>query len=277
MKRFILTLVVLAAFAYTANAQLFVSANVGGAMSSGNINTVTHITIVTDSTITTDVPTDKSSNFCGGLKVGYKFGRLQVGVTGSYSMETLTRQGIDPTLIPVISTTGFNTTGEITAKSTAITVAPYLRYDIIQAGDIALFAELHGFYTMKQDPSISGHVVITKDNKDYKTYDTTFTQVANGTSLGVQVIPGLSWQLDKHCSLDLYFDILSVAFAKTTVVEEQCEYNAHITGMDTYKLDVTRTTVTTNTTDISGGLTGTPLLTQLHSRNWVRVGFSFTF
>ena len=130
---------------------------------------------------------------------------------------------------------------------------------------------------MKQDPSVSGHVAITKDNKDYRTYDTTFTQVMNGTSLGVQVIPGLSWQLDKHCSLDLYFDILSVAFAKTTIVEEHCVYNARITGMDTYKLDETRTTVTTNTTDISGGLTGTPLLTQLHSRNWVRVGFSFTF
>ncbi len=276
MKRFILTLV-LAAFAFAANAQLFVSANVGGSMSSGNVNSVTHITIVTDSTIITDTPLDKSSSFSGGLKVGYKFGRIQVGVAGSYSMGSTTSQSIDPTQIPVISTTGFVTTGETTIKSSSITVAPYVRFDIIQAGDIALFAELHGFYTMLQDPSLSAHVDIKKSGNDYRAYDTTFSPVMHGTSLGAQVIPGLSWQLDKHCSLDLYFDILSVAFTKTTMVEEQCVYDARITGMDTYKLDVTRTTVTTNTTDISGGLTGTPLLTELHSRNWVRVGFSFTF
>ena len=276
MKRFILTLA-LAAFAYAANAQLFVSANIGGAMSSGNTNTVTHVTIVTDSTVVTDKPADKLNNFTGGLKVGYKFGRIQVGVAGSYSMETVTRDGVDPTLIPVISTSGFVTTGEVTTKSTAITVAPYVRFDIIQAGDVALFAELHGFYTMLQDPSVSGHVDIKKEGIDYRSYDTTFTQVMNGTSLGVQVIPGLSWQLSSHCSLDLYFDILSVAYAKSTMVSEQCQFNARITGANTYKLDETRTTVTSNTTEISGGLTGTPLLTQLHSRNWVRVGFSFTF
>ena len=164
-----------------------------------------------------------------------------------------------------------------TTKSTAITVAPYLRFDIIKAGDVALFAEVHGFYTMLQDPSVSGHVKIKKEGVDYRSYDTTFTQVLNGTSLGVQVIPGLSWQLSNHTSLDLYFDILSVAYAKSTLTSEQCQFNARITGANTYKLDETRTTVTTNTTEISGGLTGTPLLTQLHSRNWVRVGFSFTF
>jgi len=279
MKKIVLTLV-LAAFAFAANAQLVISANIGGSMTSGNIHTNTHITVVTDSTASTDTPMEDAKAYTAGIKIGYKFAKkFQVGVSGSFSGSTIENQELDPTIVPMIgnSVPTFTTTGSMSTKTTAYTVAPYFRYDFLQAGDVSLFVELSGFYTKVNNPILNAtvHNVGPMD----VTIDTTFTNIPrpmNSTSFGVSVVPGLSWQLSNHCGIDLYMDFLALAYTATTTNRTDIQYTFKYSNMVlSYETDMT--SYTTQETQMGAAITGTPLLTQLGVNNWVRVGFNFTF
>lgn len=276
MKKILATLV-LVTFAFAANAQLFVSANIGGAMKSGNTHTTTHVTIVTDSTVATDVPLDETKTFTGGLRIGYKFGRIQAGIAGSYTMGTTVFQTVDHSLMPIPTQDGYSFEGTTTTKVTSFMVAPFIRYDIIQAGDVSLFAELHAFYSMQNDPEQEIHLAIKKGQETFISTDTNFISELHTTALGVQVIPGLSWQLSKHCSLDLYFDFLSLAYASSTTESTTHNYSFKFSGVSDYAITDESTSMTVKSSSFEGGLHGSPLLTQLGSSNWVRVGFNFTF
>lgn len=278
MKKIVLTLV-LAAFAFAANAQLVISANIGGSITSGNIHTNTHVTVVTDSTASTDIPMEKTTAYTAGLKVGYKFGKFQAGVSGSYSASTIENQELDPTIVPIIgnSVSTFTSTGQMSTKNASFTVAPYFRYDFLQAGDVSLFVELSGFYTKVMNPIISAE--IHNVGPMGVTIDTTFTNIPRpltSTSYGVNLVPGLSWQLSKNCGIDLYMDFLALAYSFTTTTRTDLEYSfKYSTQGLTYETDMT--TYTTNQTEMGAAITGTPLLTPLGVNNWVRVGFNFTF
>lgn len=276
MKKILATLI-LVTFAFAANAQLFVSANIGGRINSGNTKTSTHVTIVTDSTVVTDVPMDDVKAFTGGVRVGYKFGRLQAGVAGAFNMSTTVQPTVDFSLMPIPTQAGYSFTGTTTTKVTSFTVAPFIRYDIIQAGDVALFAEVHAFYSKQNDPEHDIQMSIVKDGVPFITSDTSFTAECNTTALGVQVIPGLSWQLSKHCAIDLYLDFLSLAYASSTTLSTVHKYSFSFIGISGYTITDQSITTEAKTTSFEGGLHGTPLLTQLGTSNWVRVGFNFTF
>ena len=269
MKKIVLTLA-LVVFAFAANAQLVVSANIGGSMTSGNVNTYRHVTIVLDSTSNMDMPMEKHTDFTGGLKIGYKFGKAQAGIAGSYSMYTIENQKLDPTIIPIIGVyEGVNygivsvaSTGGMETKGSSFTVAPYFRYDFIKAGDVSIFAELDLFFSRSLD------------------LDSTFSRPMVTTSLGVSVVPGLSWQLTNNCGIDLYLDFLSLAYSKSTTVRMDNDYRFRLVAEGTVmhvETDVVSTITTIEQSQLGGGLTGTPLLTELGKNNWVRVGFNFTF
>ena len=49
------------------------------------------------------------------------------------------------------------------------------------------------------------------------------------------------------------------------------------TGINEANVGMTATETITKTTEYGGGLTGTPLLTDIGVNNWVRVGFNLTF
>lgn len=279
MKKIALTFV-LAAFAFAANAQLVISANIGGSMTSGNIHTSTHVTVVTDSTISADTPMENTTAYTAGVKIGYKFAqKFQVGICGSYSASTTENQPLDPTIVPMIgnSIPTFTTTGTMSTKASSFTVAPYFRYDFLQAGDVSLFVELSGFYTKSLNPILNAevHNVGPMD----VTFDTTFSNVPRPmttTGFGVSVVPGLSWQLSKHCGIDLYMDFLALAYSATTTTRTDIEYTFSYSNMNlSYETDMT--TYTTKQTEMGAAITGTPLLTALGTNNWVRVGFNFTF
>lgn len=279
MKKIVLTLV-LAAFAFAANAQLVISANIGGSMTSGNTHTNTHVTVVTDSTASTDTPMQDVTAYTAGLKIGYKFlQKFHVGVSGSYSASTIENQPLDPTIIPMIgnSVPTFTTTGTMSTKTSSFTVAPYFRYDFLQAGDVSLFVELSGFYTKVMNPIINAEVH-NAGPMDVN-IDTTFTNIPRpltSTSFGVSLVPGLSWQLSKHCGIDLYMDFLALAYSATTTTRTDIEYTFRYSNLVlSYETDMT--TYTTDETQMGATITGTPLLTPLGTNNWVRVGFNFTF
>lgn len=286
MKRILLTLA-LAVLTLSANAQFFISANVGGNKFSGTTLTHTQISVVADIEYSDTSFLESTTSFTGGLKAGYKFGKAQVGVAGSYSMYNSIHQPLDPTLVPIIGNIMPNwvSSGEMSSHGSSFTVAPYFRYDVLTAGDVSLFIELSLFYTQMQNPTIdtakvdnhmevNGVPVVTS----YFTWDTVGALVPrNSTTYGARVTPGLTWQLSKHCGIDLYLDFLSLAYSQTKSIDTRLDYNFRVSGTGTVTYDYTLTTVNTSSTDFGGALTGTPLLTKQGVNNWVRVGFNFTF
>lgn len=277
MKKIVLTFA-LAAFAFAANAQFVISANIGGNMTSGNTITTTHITVVTDSTFTSDVPMQSTTNFTGGIKAGYKFGKFQAGIAGSFSMYTYENQELDPTIIPIpgniISTIA--TTGSMSTKGNVITVSPYLRYDFLTAGDVSLFAELSFNYSMSNNPEVHATMKNVGPMNFSLSLDSTFTRPLSSTTMGVNLVPGLSWQLSKNCGIDLYLDFLAIAYSSTNAIRTVIDYEYHFNGVDLTYFATPHDIITTESS-FGAALTGTPLLTQLGANNWVRVGFNFTF
>lgn len=250
-------------------------------MSSGNTNVATRVSVATDSSYSVDVPHDKTMNLGGGFRFGYKTGKVMFGVGANYSMSSVTTATLDPQLIPIVPATYAVTTGEMTTKASTITVAPFFRYEIIKAGDIALFAELNAFYTMQQDPTVtaSRSMVLKGTTLAVPLPDTTFTQTRNATGYGARITPGLSWQLNKLVSVDLYLDFLSIAYASFTTTSTVYNFEFRLSPSGNYIVsdETTTTTNTDKTTDMDLGIFGAPNWAASDPGNFVRVGINFTF
>lgn len=264
---------------FAAQSQIFVSLNAGGSMSSGNTNVTTKISVATDSTYVTDTPHDNTLSLQGGFRFGYKSDRIMFGLGANYAITSVTVHTLNPSVIPIAPTALWYTEGEMTTQTSVITIAPFFRYDIIKAGDIALFAELNAFYAMEQDPTVSAHQTYIKDGALLREFDTTFSMSRSGTGYGARVTPGLSWLIDPHVSLDLYLDFLSLAYASYTRTSVDYTYdmsaNAWSTGLGS---TVTTTTTTTQTiTDIDLGIFGSPHWGSDNPSNFVRVGLNICF
>ena len=102
MKRIFLALA-LAAFAFTANAQFIISANISGGKFSGDTSIHTQVSVATSSENDTVIYPPTTVNYSAGLKLGYKFGKAQAGISGSYSSYSFQNQPLDPTIIPMLS------------------------------------------------------------------------------------------------------------------------------------------------------------------------------
>lgn len=284
MKRIFLVLA-LAAFAFSANAQFVISANISGSKFSGDTSIHTQVSVTSPTENDTVIIPPTTTNFTAGLKLGYKFGKAQAGVSGSYSSYRFENQPLDPTIIPMLSTQfpgRWASTGYQNSHYASYTVAPYFRYDVITAGDIALFLELNLFYTSTLAPVIDeAHVYNHLIQNPLITFSMDSTAIPvprSSTSLGARIIPGLSWQLNKNCGFELYLDFLSLAYTQTKTSRVDLNYSFNVSGMgEVQGITYTATTTTTSSTDIKGGLTGTPLLTDQTINNWVRAGFYFTF
>ena len=278
MKKILLSLV-LVALSLAGHAQLYISANVGGGIHNSTTTTSTRISIVKDSSFTQTVTAPKTTSFTGGLKVGYKFlDRYEVGVSGSYSIYNQTGMALDGGQMPLYDDSRaylYTMTGSQDEKTTSFTIAPYIRVDVIKAGDVSLFIEASGFYTKTLDPEVTAHTILYAGTSAPKSADTLFTPDLNSTSYGARLTPGLSWQLNKYCGVDLYFDFLSFTYCVTNTHQTSYGYTYDFSGTGISKVRTTDTYVTeTSDTYIGGALTGSPLLSDC---NWVRVGFNFTF
>ncbi len=283
MKRIFLALA-LAVFAFSANAQFIISANIGGSKFSGDTNIHSQVSVATSSENDTTIFPIATSNLTAGLKLGYKFGKAQVGVSGSYSMYTLENQPLDPTIIPMASSQfpSWASKGFMSTKYASYTIAPSFRYDVLTAGDISLFVELNLFYTATLNPVIEqAHVenyIIANPAIGFTIDSNAIPIPRSSVEMGARIIPGLTWQLSKNCGVELYMDFLSFAFTRTTTERVDLKYQFQISGMGQLEgWTYTANTTTSQSTEIKGGLTGTPLLTQQGVNNWVRAGFYFTF
>lgn len=284
MKRLILS-ITLVFCTIAAHSQIFVSLNAGGSISSGNTITTTRVTISTDSTLTTSTPHVGTTTLGAGFRFGYKTGKVMFGIGANYSTSTLNNQPLDSSLIPIYPAHLWSTNGSMSTKSNTITIAPFLRFDIVKAGDISLFLELNGFYSMEQNPTVTAHQIYTAENptthspEKLREFDTTFTQTRNTTGFGARLTPGLNWMITPNISLDLYLDFLSLAYSSYSRTSESYQFAFKLNNMGNavnYAETLT-TTVTEKSTDIDLGIFGTPDWSSPTPKNFVRVGINICF
>ena len=251
------------------------------------------LTGITDSVVTSqlDLTPDKYLALGGGLKLGYQFQGIQFGISGSFNwyythndQDAARYMAANPNCdINVLQNQARLTdtmileqyTGWFKEYYTSFTIAPYVRYELVQAGDIALFLEANGFFTKINKPQHHDYLDWYY-HEMHSTIDTSFT-VDNATvSYGALVVPGLSWQLSPHCLVDLYFDCLALGYryTKNTTVDVYDVYDY----TSTPRVLSRRTTVTTLTEDSNIGfdLNAAPTASRNYS-TWLRVGFSYTF
>ena len=284
MKRLILS-IALVFCTIAAHSQIFVSLTAGGSITSGNTNTTTRVTISTDSTTTTSVPHVGTTTLGGGFRFGYKTGKVMFGIGANYTTSTVKNQPLDSSLIPIYPARLWSTDGSMSTKSNTITIAPFLRFDIVKAGDISLFLELNGFYSMEQNPTVTAHQIYTAENptthtpENLREFDTTFTQTRNTTGFGARLTPGLNWMITPNISLDLYLDFLSLAYSSYTRTSESYQFAFKLNNMGNavnYAETLT-TTVTEKSTDIDLGIFGTPDWSSPTPKHFVRVGINICF
>ena len=293
MKKILLT-IGLIAFVGMANAQFVVSAQLGGSYAFGSStpdSTYTGASMFTGNDTTYAVPTDTLTHdnplyATAGFKFGYQIGRLQMGLAASFAWSRL-RSDMSASefnlnrILPVhnnpLNPGAPNTDyeGWYVQRRSSFTISPYLRYEIIQLGDVAFFLELTGYYTRTFQP-VRHDFVDWYCYEMHNTIDTTYHILDSASSLGAKITPGLSWQLSPHCYIDLYLDVLAFTFDKTIHINTDIldEY-IYTSGTPTLASRIT-TTVTTTTTDLGFGVNGSNLLSPT-GRNWVRVGFNYTF
>ncbi len=286
MKKILLTLA-LFSLASIASAQFVVSAQLGGSFSQGSsaFESVYQgpSPLTGDDTVITQTgggDFDKPLALSAGVKIGYQTGKMQFGLAARFSFNRLygnqnaedyiannpNTEAIDHRPVDTLF-------GYFTQYRTGFSIAPYVRYELIQLGDIAFFAELNAYYTRANHSHRHDFLDWTRREMHY-TIDTSLSIPESSVSIGAKITPGLSWQISPHCSIDLYLDIIAFSFdhtvlSKRTIIDEY-DYTTtpRVLGRRT-TIDVTATSNT-----LGFAVSGSTLLPE---RNWVRVGFNYTF
>lgn len=247
----------------------------------------------TDSTATDQelFDADKYIALGGGAKIGYQVQRLQFGISGTFNWyythfdQNAARylsNNPDCDIWVLKNQAAFpdsaileNYVGWFKEYYTSWSVAPYIRYELVQTGDLALFIEANGFFAKVNEPQHHDYLDWTY-REMHGTIDTSFAVRHSTTSYGVVVIPGFSWQLSPHCLVDLYFDCLALGYRKTRdiTVTEKNEFDE--TAYPRILSRKTTTTTTIESTNLGFDLNAAPMANRNYA-TWVRVGFSYTF
>lgn len=285
---FILAFISIAALG---NAQFVVSAQLGGSyFNGGSSSEFIHQTISADTGNDTvlsgrsdTINFDKPLSLTGGIKIGYQTRKMQFGIAASFSFSHLHAEqtaleyyNANPNteiVKPAVADKYKDYIGWYKQYRTSFTIAPYIRYELIQLGDVTFFAELNGYFT-KVNNATHHDFLDWYYREMHNTIDTTFIIPENSTSIGAKITPGLCWQLSPHCSVDLYFDIMAFTFDHTTIYKRTVIDEYDYTTLPRVLARRTTIDATTTTTEMGFAVTGSPLLTN---RNWVRVGFNYTF
>ncbi len=287
MKKALFTLA-LVSIAALGHAQFVISAQLGGNYSNGGSSfesirqTINPLTgndtiIYGDGSSVFDTPL----SLTGGIKVGYQTRKMQFGIAGSFSFNhTKVEQTAADYVAANPNTEAIDTRHEYDSLvgwfkqyRTSFTIAPYIRYELIQLGDLTFFAELSGYYT-KVNQARHHDFLDWYYREMHHTIDTSFIIPENSTSIGAKITPGLSWQLTPHCFIDLYLDVLAFTFDRTVLFKRTVIDEYDYTTLPRVLARRTTIDATTTSTEMGFGVTGSPLVSN---RNWVRVGFSYTF
>jgi hypothetical protein len=298
MKKILLTFALIALIT-TANAQYVVSAHLGGSYANGSMtptqSTHTGISRLTGNDTVYYIPNDTITmptpiGVSGGIKFGYQVGRIQFGISGSFSWN-YTKSEITPSdyysyisgysdspyfvvtpgRIPNIK----EWTGWYKWQQCSFTLAPYVRYELIQMGDLAFFLEMNGYYTRSFQAKRHDYVdFVWLEMRN--TIDSTYRIPDSATSLGIKITPGLSWQLNPHCYVDLYLDVMAFSYDRTTRSHMHSYESWDVIAEPNVIARREEITTTTTTSVLGFDFVGSTLLSPTN-RSWVRVGFNYTF
>ena len=196
MKKVFLTLVAVATMGI-ANAQLFVGGDLSF-MSSSAKQEVTQ-----DGVTQTDKGMPKLTNWMIAPKIGFQTDKLAFGVAFGMGGQKVyyKNEAADPVYTYTEKFTGFG-------------AIPFVRYNLVEAGNLALFAEL-------QIPIMSG-----KSKEKYESGS--YTEEATGLKffeLGVSIVPGLSYNFTDNLSLDVYLDIIRLGYYMDKYTIEDVDNN----------------------------------------------------
>lgn len=227
----------------------------------------------------------------GGLKIGYQWQGIQFGVSGTFNyfhthadQDAARYMAANPNCdVNVLKTQSRLTDtmilndyeGWFDEHYTSFSVSPYVRFELIQSGDIALFAEINGFYTKINKPKHHDYLD-WYHHEMHHTIDTNYIVDNTTTSYGALVTPGLSWQLTPNCLLDLYFDFLAMGYRYTKSIDINVVDEYDYTASPRVLARRTTTTTVAEDTNIGFDLNAAPMSARNYS-TWVRVGFSYTF
>lgn len=196
MKKVFLTLV-LAAFAFAANAQFVVSGNLGFGVKSGKL-TYDGTRYYTASAVP---QLDKQSTFGFNLAGGYQINdKIRAGITLGWGFDKVKSENgtpIDPT---TVASTDVD-------KNNHFAVGVYGRYNCWTLNKWTVFAELNlGIATRTGyiENTTGGTTVTVDDPKIF--------------AFQAAIVPGFAYQVSEHVAFDLYLDFISLAFynEKTT-------------------------------------------------------------
>lgn len=292
MKKIFLSIIMMTLMA-TASAQFAVSAHLGGSyFSGGSTYDAMHHAIsptLTDSSYAVDMDPynfDTPLSLTGGLKFGYQFGRIQVGISGSFSWNKVrgdfspaqynaNNPNLSPDDMLNLNWKYDDYQGYFTQQQTSFSIAPYLRFEAIQIGDVAFFLELDGFFSKYNKPQRFEYLDFYHAEMHH-TIDHDSTVNRTNTELGARLTPGLSWQLSEHCYIDLYLDVLSFAFIhdveNSVIIKDEWDNVTSPAVLSRH----TVYTITTTKNVLGFEATGIAPIGNIN-RNWVRVGFNYTF
>ena len=179
MKKILLTLA-LAAFAFTANAQLVIGGNIGIDHNS-RAHADDYASVSTTTTDITVLP-----------KIGYQLNKdMQVGAELGWGYNYTRRY------------TGAGDDSYISDPTSRIVIAPYFRYNFATWKKFNLFCEATLNFTLGLESTT--HTFVAGNETTVKNGD-------NYTSIGINVVPGLNYAFNKSFSMDLYVNLASLGW-----------------------------------------------------------------
>lgn len=204
MKKVFLTLT-LAAFAFAANAQIFVGANLGFHNDGRNISTENKTTSGSE---VTDANAWSNTWFLIMPKIGYQINdKMSAGLTVGFRADSFKDYTwASPNAIYAdwegVRTTSWNT----------ISISPFFRYNVVEFGDLKLFVEARIPVTLESVEKWNTHETYT-DLTDAKHDETAEGDNKTSTmTFGISVIPGFSYNLTDNISVDVYINAISLAY-----------------------------------------------------------------
>lgn len=212
MKRFFLTISMVLAV-YVASAQFVVGGALSLSTTGGNDN---YYSQFENNVFEYNVPADAQSALLIAPKFGYQMNeKMQLGVSLGFNYLSEKEYSAFSDVYPhVADFDGFYQT-----KTTALVIAPYLRYNLFSFNKFTAFVEAQVSFGFAFKPTVSIYTngLGQDEFAMLEDIDTTFKVDARGTDFALTVVPGLNYKFNDRCSMDLYIDLASLGFVSSSI------------------------------------------------------------
>ena len=235
MKK-VFMIIAAACFCVAANAQVLIGGNLGFGITSNNGKSTTIINNPS-STTTSKWDGDRSTSFQIAPKIGYQLNdRMSFGVTIGYILNRFVAISEDP-----------SNSSYVDYYSKAVTSMPTFYFSTYFRYAVAKFGKGGSFFLEASVPHAWNMATKTHTETDYTLLGTATHNETDVTSptktfrFKFMVTPGFSYAIGKHCSVDLYLDLASIAYQHnrtTTYVESSVGSNEKIDNTHQFYIGV---------------------------------------